>query len=1025
MKKLWLFLIFGILLMSSISALEFDNVKSYSNDNRVVTITNAFGLGDDIAKIELTTPFVNEVARGENQRVMIFEVENFGGTYTNALKETEIINMKNSKSENKDFHYEYAIYEDVEVFDYEESCEYEYLSINKTYKRVCKMIKGDSHFENKIVGWKKLNSKDIPKGKLTIALVTDVEAGDYYDGIPTIFGEKLTRWAIWTESLNVGLVAYWNFENETANSLNLVDNVRGIHNGTNNDTSNWTTGIIDNGLSYSPNNRTDILDSADWDVDEYTISIWVNPNSIGTGTIYDRYNGAAAGDRAGLISLMANNSIRYITEIDGNGTRMYSEDLIAINTWTHLVVNYNTTDMNMWVNGTKVPQYTNQTGTIISAKPIRLGLDLDNMGALNGTLDEFSFYNRTLSQTEITQIYNTHIGMSYNVNPSGIEVTLDSPSNNNLYLKNSIVEFNATIVPSNGNLTNATLFIWDSSSNEINITTNIVKGNESNQTSFEVLLTDVDTLDWNVYGCMENATSTACGFAGSNRSVITNFFLENNRTFNAQTTEGASETFILNLTKEATTQFSSIDLVYNSTSYASTFSIIDSEIIVTNSIVIPSVDISTTLPFYWSIVLSSGTIVNTTSSNQTASSIQMGDCETYDTLIYNYTIYDEENQSALSNATIEIQFEMYDSAKTIQLLNFSKAYTNTNNASICMNGSLLTTVNYSIDSVAKYSCNETYAENLSNFYAIEYYNILGDTITNTTVPKNIKLYNLKSEDATEFQLTFKDSSLVLASNILVYIYRQYVADGTFRVVEIPLTDSNGQTILHLVRNDIVYNFVMVDEHGTILATFNKMIAFCKDYTIGECTINLNAPSEADDLYNYTDDLKISYTQPTYSNITDLVSFDFISSDLSPVIVSTEIIKNSDFGNRTVCTNSLTSSTGTLTCNVSSVVDTDRFLFINIFVEGDLKTTTTIDLERDSFNFGIVNGAFFAFILILLLITMFMEDRQTLLIALGVGWAAVISLALISGALFGALSGGVWLIICIIIFYWKLKQEEKF
>ncbi|KKM63663.1 hypothetical protein LCGC14_1509230 [marine sediment metagenome] len=282
---------------------------------------------------------------------------------------------------------------------------------------------------------------------------------------------------------------------------------------------------------------------------------------------------------------------------------------------------------------------------------------------------------------------------------------------------------------------------------------------------------------------------------------------------------------------------------------------------------------------------------------------------------YNF-VHDEETKAKLDNTTIEIQFDLYNEAKTVRILDFSQLYEEINPARICINGSLLTSVNYSADLVVKYTSNHS-----GNVYVNEYYNILGQVIGNSTVPRNINLYSLLDADSTEFQLTFRDSTLAFAPNVLVYLYRQYIADNDFKVVEVPLTDSNGQTVLHMVRNDIVYNLVMVHADGTILATFNKIIAFCQDFTIGSCSIQLNARAEGDTVYDYTDDLGISYTTPTYSNLTKLVSFSFISTDLSTKTVSIEIIKDTNFGNRTACENSLTSSTGTITCNVSHKTST--------------------------------------------------------------------------------------------------------
>ena len=295
--------------------------------------------------------------------------------------------------------------------------------------------------------------------------------------------------------------------------------------------------------------------------------------------------------------------------------------------------------------------------------------------------------------------------------------------------------------------------------------------------------------------------------------------------------------------------------------------------------------------------------------------------------------------------------------KTLLLVNFSQKFTDVNPAQICLQNSLLTTVNYSSYVIVKYWANVTPA---NDSYSIEYHNILNQTITNTTVPKNVALYDLKEEDSTKFQLTFRDASYVLAPNILVNVYRQYIEDNDFKIVEIPLTDSNGQTILNLVKDDIIYNFIMVDEAGDVIATFNSVTAFCQDFTIGLCTIVLATESIGEPVYNYDDEFNVSITDPDYDNTTTKISIDFITDDLQPKTMRMEVIRNNDFGNRSVCSDTLTSASGTLSCNVSLITDTDQFLFTSVYVDDELSTQDTINLNASTLNFGIVNGAFYAF-----------------------------------------------------------------
>lgn len=497
-----------------------------------------------------------------------------------------------------------------------------------------------------------------------------------------------------------------------------------------------------------------------------------------------------------------------------------------------------------------------------------------------------------------------------------------------------------------------------------------------------------------------------------------------NQTFVSPALEGNSETFSINISYD-NYKFTNIQgtLVYNNTKYLGTKYIYGENLVFNKTLSVPTADVQVNNSFYWEFLLDS-TYINSSFQNQTINTISLDDCSAYSTMLYNYTMFDEETKTKLFNTTIKVSLELWDSPRTIKIATLNASYKNINPVRICLNNILGKSVNFSADSIIQYTANYSINENVTSIYAIEYYNILRQEITNNTVPINTKLFGLLLEDSTEFQLTFRNSDYALAPDIIVYLYRQYVEDNDFKVVEAPLTDSNGQTILHMVRNDVVYNLLMADKTGRVIATFNKIIAFCQDYTIGNCIILLNARTGGDTLYDYTDDLGISYTTPTYSNATDLITFDFVSNDLSSKTIMTEVIKNSPFGNRSICTDTLTSASGTITCNVSAVTETDRFLFINIYVDGDLKVHSGIDLESgDTGTFGLVNGAFIAFLIILFLICMFMEDKSALVFSLIIGWAIVCGLGLINGTIIWAVSGGIWLLVTAIIFLWKLKKEE--
>lgn len=667
----------------------------------------------------------------------------------------------------------------------------------------------------------------------------------------------------------------------------------------------------------------------------------------------------------------------------------YSTNEINFNC-SAISVNQNITNISLWINGNRNYSITGINNNLTElSKNLTLNEGVNNWTcSASGTVS-----NETFSTTNRSLMIDTTIP----------EINVTYPADFVSYQKlGNNLTINWTISDTN---LGACLASLDNGLN--NISVGCLDGN----------------ITINVTSYLNNSFTLFANDTVGNKNNFTRFFnyiiFQNNVTYNNLTTEGSTETFLLNFEKYSEYQVSTIKLNYNNSLYSSMFTLNGNNVAVSNIIAVPPKTNDIDVNFLWEITFTNGIKINTSFYNQSIYVIQIDNCTQFSNLIYNFSILDEESKTNISGTTVEVQINLYDSAKTYNIVNFSGIYSNKNPVTICSNRSMLNTINYSSDVVVKY-----YANYSGVNYAIRYYNILNQIISNLTVPKHINLYDLVLERSTDFQLTFKDKDLAFAPNILVNVYRQYVSDNDFKIVEIPLTDSNGQTVLHLVRNDVVYNFVMVNSSGDIVATFNKVIAFCQDYTIGSCAINLNALSEKDIIYDYTDDLGISYSTPVYSNVTDTVSFTFQSNNLSTVSVNLEVIKNNDFGNRTVCTNSITSSTGAVSCDTSTLTENDRYLFVNIYVNGGLKATKVIDIHSQTSVFGVSTGACFALLFVLLIICMFMEDKQALLVALALGWVVIISLGFLNGVIIGSVSGVVWLIICVIIMLWKLNKEEK-
>ena len=502
-------------------------------------------------------------------------------------------------------------------------------------------------------------------------------------------------------------------------------------------------------------------------------------------------------------------------------------------------------------------------------------------------------------------------------------------------------------------------------------------------------------------------------FGNTNSSSVSWDYLvfENSQTFNEIVLEGALETFSANITLSTSKTISTVNLFYNNTLNVGSSSSSGNDSILTIDFTIPTVSTDTNVTFFWNVVLSSGESINLTSHNQTITQISIDDCSSNTVVLYNYTVVDEELQTLLSNTTTELNIDIFDLTRTNSIANFSKLYSNVNPFAVCLNLNLSST-SYSSDSIVKYEAID---------YEIEYYNIVNFTLSNSSIPQNITLFDLNSSDSTEFKISFKGEDFIVVENALIFIDRQYIAENnSFKTVELPKTDANGETLGHFVRNDVVYN-IRVIKNGIVLGTFNNIIAFCQDFTIGDCQIALDATPGAQETFNYDEELGITFQSvPTYDNSTNTISFSYSAVDGTSKTVFMEVVREDIFGNRTLCNNTVTSASGTLSCSISPNID-DTKLRTKVFVDGKLIVLSTVELVASTFgNLGYVLWFFLTFTFI----WTFGSSKTEVLIGLFVSFAGAITLGIARGDIIGIGSAGIWVLVVIILGIWKLNKDNR-
>jgi hypothetical protein len=494
-------------------------------------------------------------------------------------------------------------------------------------------------------------------------------------------------------------------------------------------------------------------------------------------------------------------------------------------------------------------------------------------------------------------------------------------------------------------------------------------------------------------------------------------FAENSQIFKNSTIEGTSESFAINITYD-NNYYTSItaSLIYNGTSYAGTQIGSGSTLLFNRTIITPSVNSLQNLTFYWNFQLYNGTtseFFNSRRNNQSVSNINVDDCTTFQTLIYNFTLRDEDAQTLINatllNSSIEINLNISSIDSSFSLVNISRNYNKTTNAQICIDNTLANST-LRTDGVIKYS-----AVN----YETEYYNIQNATISNTTIPQNINLYDLLTTNSQSFLITFKDGNFIPQKDVLIDITRLYVSEGVFKTIEIPKTDIDGRTIGHFVTEDGIYT-IFAKSQGKILATFQNVRVVCENSVIGDCKLDLKAPASTTSPLTFADNKNLSYLF-VYNDTTKLVTFTFSSTSGASRYVLLNITKYNAYNNESVCSNSLTSTSGTLLCTIPTAYYNSSVI-TRIYVDNGLLATYNFDVSISKSSQYNPSRFLLAFFLVISLPLLAISSPAMTIIFFIVGLVGAGFLVLIDwGGYIGVTSALIWFIIAGIVLLWKVTR----
>jgi hypothetical protein len=622
---------------------------------------------------------------------------------------------------------------------------------------------------------------------------------------------------------------------------------------------------------------------------------------------------------------------------------------VTNNTWKHIVIGYNGTDMLMYQNGTLNYKLSVVLATANSS--LFFGKIYDPTVNYTGIIDEVAIYNRTLAQNEVTDLYNSGSGIFYGLT-SNLSVNLNLPTNGTLETSTSVL-FNSSYTYNGMNISNATYYIWNSTNGIFNKTTLTVYASK-NFSNLTVSGFTLGAYKWNVYACGKySTTKTICSWGSSGNYTLDFAGAVVGEMYNNVSYETSSEYFTINFSLFPGSNLISVKLIYNGTNYpVSDITNYGSVVELKRYIDIPLLTTTfanQTKQFLWSFVFSNGGLIpySTGLRNQTIFPINIVYCnDTYRMVALNFTTYNELNPNPKINATFHTAWSFWlGNGSTKKTYAFEDTSLGNSSFKFCI------------------SPNQTslkadlYSEITSTgFYPRTYY-LTNASITNVTQEVPLRLIN--ESTGVKFFHTIRDSvTRVSGANVIISKYD--VGLGIWVVVGIRNSDSDGKFIEYL-EQDKDYSY-SISKNGVLLAVLNRK-SICE---ASPCSLDLEISDSASNFWStyydsYADNVAYNLS---YDKDSKMVTFDFIDiSGLANYFRLQVDLARSNQSNIIVCNTSLSATLGQLTCNLtgysgSAIAKT----YISRSPEKSIGIINIV-LEFLANSIGKDNGLFFALLIV--------------------------------------------------------------
>lgn len=300
------------------------------------------------------------------------------------------------------------------------------------------------------------------KNKILISIILFVISIIIINYSSALLTDNLKAYYNMSESSGTNVVSATGQFNGTASGTTIVTGKIG-------NARNWTTTeLIDLGTSICQLETTD-----------YTFSVWVyNYGTFNSG--YNTYigNQLGSGNYRGTWAGAYNNKPIFESVTDGSNydNVKFSNLSINNNTWYNIVTVRRNVTISIYVNGQLSNSSTGTSGgtairNVSNGINCYIGKNGNRAEYWKGTIDEVGIWNRSLTSTEITQLYNNGNGLTYPFIIANFTPTYTINLSNSLNINSSVLFNNYTLIVTNytnTNLTNDTATIYYTSKTTLN-----------------------------------------------------------------------------------------------------------------------------------------------------------------------------------------------------------------------------------------------------------------------------------------------------------------------------------------------------------------------------------------------------------------------------------------------------------------------------------------------------------------------------------------------------------------------------